>query len=81
MKDRGGTSLRKYLNNKGQDGTEFKCLFCGAELVGPTKLRGGGRVSFCGFCAEKLEKKGALRRHKGDTIELMKPLVDVIAEF
>lgn len=72
---------RRHLNNKGQEGTEFKCLFCGAELVGPTKLKGGGRVCFCDSCAERLEKKGALRRHKGDTIELMKSLVDVIAEF
>lgn len=57
------------------------CLFCMDEIAKPTKVRGGGRASFCDSCAEKLEKKGLLRKHQDGMIELMKPLLDVIGEF
>lgn len=43
--------------------------------------RGGGRVSFCGVCVEQLERKGLLKRHEDGTVELIKPLLDVIGEF
>lgn len=57
------------------------CLFCMVEIGKPTKVRGGGRVSFCGVCAEQLERKGLLKRHEDGTVELIKPLLDVIGEF
>jgi len=57
------------------------CLFCMAEIGKPTKVIGGGRVSFCGICVGQLEKKGLLKRHEDGRIELVKPLLDVIGEF
>jgi hypothetical protein len=52
-----------------------------AEIGKPTKVIGGGRVSFCGICVGQLEKKGLLKRHEDGRIELVKPLLDVIGEF
>jgi hypothetical protein len=52
-----------------------------AEIAKPRKVHGGGRVSFCDSCAEKLEKKGLLNRHKDGSVELMKPILDLIEEF
>jgi hypothetical protein len=51
------------------------------EIPKPRKVKGGGRVSFCDSCAERLEKKGLLNRHKDGSVELMKPLLDLIEEF
>jgi len=51
------------------------------EIDKPKKLTGGGRVSFCNICIEQLEKKGFLIRNEDGTIELIKPLLDVIGEF
>jgi hypothetical protein len=51
------------------------------EVDKPRKVAGGGRVSFCNICIEQLENKGLLIRNEDGTIELIKPLLDVIGEF
>ena len=57
------------------------CLFCLVEIDKPRKVTGGGRVSFCNICIEQLEKKGLLVMNEDGTIELTKPLLEVIGEF
>jgi hypothetical protein len=66
--------------NSNNDGHPL-CLFCLAEIDKPRKVTGGGRVSFCNICIEQLENKGLLKRNEAGTIELIKPLLDVIGEF
>lgn len=51
------------------------------EIDKPRRVMGGGRVSFCNICIEQLENKGLLIRNEDGTIELTKPLLDVIGEF
>ena len=58
----------------------LKCLFC-MEEAKPMKVVGGGRVCFCNFCVERLEEKGLLKKNHDGTVELVKPLLDVIGEF
>ena len=57
------------------------CLFCLMEVDKPRKVVGGGRVSFCNICIEQLESKGLLINNEDGTVELVKPLLDVIGEF
>jgi hypothetical protein len=57
------------------------CLFCLVEIDKPRKLVGGGRVSFCSICIEQLGNKGLLINNEDGTVELVKPLLDVIGEF
>ncbi|MCS7131303.1 MAG: hypothetical protein NZ934_01020, partial [Hadesarchaea archaeon] len=58
-----------------------KCLFCGKPMDNPARLREGGRASFCDSCLRKLERKGLLRRLADGTVELKKPLMEVIANY
>jgi hypothetical protein len=76
-----GTQLIEMKEANWDESVQLVCLFCMGKIAKPTKVRGGGRVSFCDSCAEKLEKKGLLRRHGDRTVELIKPLLDVIGEF
>jgi hypothetical protein len=78
MVDHGMTEPKEA--NLGKN-VQLVCLFCMVEIPKPTRVRGGGRISFCNSCAEKLERKGLLKRHGDGTIELMKPLLDLIEEF
>ena len=80
MTDHGIQSIGSRETNLGKN-AQVVCLFCMEEIAKPTKVRGGGRVSFCSSCAEQLERKGLLKRHQDGTIELIKPLLDVIGEF
>jgi hypothetical protein len=57
------------------------CLFCLTDIDRPRKVTGGGRVSFCDSCIGQLESRGLLMRNKDGTVELAKPLLDVIGEF
>jgi len=75
-----GTPLIGPKAIKGKN-PQLVCLFCMVEIAKPTRVRGGGRISFCGSCAEQLERKGLMKRHGDGTVELMKPLLDVIGEF
>ncbi len=58
-----------------------RCLFCGKPMDNPAKLREGGRASFCDSCLRKLERKGLLRKLADGTVELRKPLMEVIANY
>ena len=80
MADHGIPSIGPKEANRGKN-AQLVCLFCMVEIAKPMRVRGGGRVSFCGSCAEQLERKGLLKRHQDGTIELMRPLLDVIGEF
>jgi len=80
MADHGTQSTGSKDANLGKN-PRLVCLFCMEEIARPTRVRGGGRVSFCGSCAEQLERKGLLKRHGDGTVELTKPLLDVIGEF
>ncbi|KUO41411.1 MAG: hypothetical protein AVW06_04470 [Hadesarchaea archaeon DG-33-1] len=76
-----GVSLAGPKEANWSKNAQLVCLFCTGEIAKPTKVMGGGRVSFCDSCTEKLENKGLLKRHQSGTIELIKPLLDVIGEF
>ena len=80
MVDHGTKSTRPKKADSDDDGHPL-CLFCLVEIDKPTKVIGGGRVSFCNTCIEQLESKGLLIRNEDGTIELVKPLLDVIGEF
>jgi len=80
MVDHGTQSTGSKEANLGKN-PKLVCLFCMVEIAKPTRVRGGGRVAFCDSCAEQLERKGLLKRHQDGTIELTKPLLDVIGEF
>jgi len=80
MVDHGASPIWPKKAIKGKN-PKLVCLFCMVEIAKPTRVRGGGRVSFCGSCAEKLERKGLLKRHQDGTTELAKPLLDLIGEF
>ena len=80
MAGHGVSLIRPKEANWGKN-AQIMCLFCMGEIAKPVKVRGGGRVSFCDSCTEKLEEKGLLKKHQDGTIELIKPLMDVIGEF
>ena len=58
-----------------------RCLFCGKPMDNPAKLREGGRASFCDSCLRKLERKGLVRKLADGTVELRRPLMEVIANY
>ncbi|MCS7131286.1 MAG: hypothetical protein NZ934_00935 [Hadesarchaea archaeon] len=60
---------------------QYKCLFCGRRINKQMKLREGGRASFCYSCLRRLERKRMLRRLADGTVELKKPLMEVIANY
>jgi hypothetical protein len=80
MADHGTKSTGPKGTNSNNNGHPL-CLFCLVKIDKPRKVTGGGRVSFCNVCIEQLEKKGLLIRNEDGTIELIKPLLDVIGEF
>jgi hypothetical protein len=80
MADHGTKSTGAKKADSNNDGYPL-CLFCMTEIGKPTKVVGGGRVSFCGICVGQLERKGLLKRHEDGRIELIKPLLDVIGDF
>jgi DNA-directed RNA polymerase subunit RPC12/RpoP len=60
---------------------QYKCLFCERRVDRRMRLLEGGRASFCDSCLRKLERKGLLRRLPDDTVELKRPLMEVIANY
>ncbi len=60
---------------------QYNCLFCGGRVNKRARLREGGRASFCDSCLRKLGRKGLLKRLSDGTVELIKPLMEVIANY
>jgi hypothetical protein len=80
MADHGNKSIGPKEASSKNNGHPL-CLFCLMKIDKPRKVAGGGRVSFCSICIERLENKGFLINNEDGTVELVKPLLDVIGEF